>query len=381
LRLLEARSQTPLFTSSTTQLGGVRSLAFSRDDRLVAAGGADGSVLVWDLSGASSSRRVIGTARPPSGFVDAIFSPRGRFLATAPYVWDASSSHGRPVLTAPGVALAFGAEGTVTTMSERGVVRRTTLRGRELSRSTVHGSVAGAAFAPNGDAFVIVRPDGTVERWEGTRRVSRDERLVSPFRRSSFLKMSASSDLRVVALSGLGLFAVLQLRPDGHYERLVQSQENVYSMALSRDGASIATATANEIDLRSIASPKTAQLLGKQGTTTRSLAFTPDGKILGSGDEQGVIQLWDVRSRRTVGGEFSVEAGNWVLAMGFNRDGRTLAAATGTTVSTWPGILAPSTWRRRLCGVVRRNLSHAERADYGVSGEGGRTCTVAPAPE
>jgi WD40 repeat protein len=61
---------------------------------------------------------------------------------------------------------------------------------------------------------------------------------------------------------------------------------------------------------------------------TTSIAFSPNGKVLASGDScGGAIKLWDVRS----GKELKQLAGNFfevVTSVAFSPDGKTLASGT-----------------------------------------------------
>ena len=71
-----------------------------------------------------------------------------------------------------------------------------------------------------------------------------------------------------------------------------------------------------------------------KGTT--SIAFSPNGKILASGDScGGAIKLWDVRS----GKELKRLAGNFievVTSVAFSPDGKTLASGTDTgAIKLW----------------------------------------------
>jgi WD40 repeat protein len=62
-------------------------------------------------------------------------------------------------------------------------------------------------------------------------------------------------------------------------------------------------------------------------TLIRSIAFSPDGRILASGDNQRKIKLWDVASGKELA---TLDNGGWsVYSVAFSPDGKTLAAADG----------------------------------------------------
>ena len=66
-----------------------------------------------------------------------------------------------------------------------------------------------------------------------------------------------------------------------------------------------------------------------------SVAFSPDGRTLASGDFEGTVRLWDVATGRQVGSPLTGHTGP-VLAVAFSRDGRTLASGGDDgTVRLW----------------------------------------------
>lgn len=104
-RLLSLEN-TPL---STTLPAGtdskVSSVAFSPDGRILATGGLDGSVQLWDTADPAKPRRLsrLATAATRGGVFSVAFSPNGDILASGDYngtiqLWDTTSpAHSRPL--------------------------------------------------------------------------------------------------------------------------------------------------------------------------------------------------------------------------------------------------------------------------------------------
>ena len=68
----------------------------------------------------------------------------------------------------------------------------------------------------------------------------------------------------------------------------------------------------------------------RHGGPVTSIAYSPDGKLIASGDRNGVIQLWDPETGRRV--RTITVRWDLVLSLAFSPDGKTLVAGTGDGV-------------------------------------------------
>jgi WD40 repeat protein len=72
----------------------------------------------------------------------------------------------------------------------------------------------------------------------------------------------------------------------------------------------------------------------KHPKAVKALAFSPDGRWLATGSDDGLVQIWEVATGKRVGRQLAHEAP--IQSLAFTRDGAQLQAATTTpTVRTW----------------------------------------------
>ncbi|MFE2716958.1 trypsin-like peptidase domain-containing protein [Streptomyces mirabilis] len=111
------------------------------------------------------------------------------------------------------------------------------------------------------------------------------------------------------------------------HRRLIVHGREVYSVAFSPDGHTLATGSIDHTArLRDVATGKTRTVLRGHRGPVWSVAFSPDGRTLATASEDRTVRLWDVATGKTR----TILTGHtdWVSWVTFSPDGRTLATAS-----------------------------------------------------
>ncbi|MFG1679491.1 NACHT and WD repeat domain-containing protein [Nonomuraea sp. NPDC049269] len=285
------------------QHGSVTELLFNRDGSIIATGGDDGVVRLWD----TVSHRQLGAPIVHKENLcvlafQAAFSPDGKVLATACFTgvlfWDVSTRRplGGPLDAKDGVtAMAFSPDGrTLATSTPEGTVRLwdvATRRqlGADIGRAD-HGSVRKAvkevAFSPDGKRLITAGADDTARIWD-----------------------------------------VATHRQVG--KALTGHTGDITGMSLSPDGFTLATISVDRtLRLWDLTTHKQIGGALREPGGFRGIAFSPDGKRLATTGGDGLTRLWDTSGRQPVGPPLTSRRSN-VERVAFSPDGRTLAAVGG----------------------------------------------------
>ncbi len=136
-----------------------------------------------------------------------------------------------------------------------------------------------------------------------------------------------------------GLFAPAVQRPEVKVWRAVAGDEawglpsQASDLAISADGKLLAVATNESVEIRDLADGKRVAEFNKGHTAYFCcVAFAPDGQHLASGDMEGKVTVWDVKTGKE---EFSLSTASMVCAAAFSGDGQQLAAGGIGRIDLW----------------------------------------------
>ena len=369
----------------------ILALVFSYNGTLLASGGTDNTVRLWDLT--NEGKSVV--LKKHSGWTNALaFSPDGKLLASGStdktvQLWDTTT--GKPLTTFTGhingiTALAFSPDGTtLVSGSADGTIRfwDTTTGAALADRITGHtqwmraatfledrrGEVTSKKFAEipqqipssKNPLLASVAFNGEITVWDvktpqkSTVRTAghRDWLSTLAFSPDGTKLASVGGDITTVFSAIFG--APSSERPD-HLVRLtdvstgqelatLQFSRGIDHLTFSPDGKTVVFGSLGEIHLwntetgHELSIPLVdweADLHNMPFVT--ALAFSPDGTILVSGTDQGGIQTWNV----TTGKPLAVFAEPteqeelvYTSALRYSPDGSLLAAGSYNLIRIW----------------------------------------------
>jgi WD40 repeat protein len=349
---------TPLSIPLTRSTDTIRSVAFSRDGALMARGGRDGLIRLWDVAAPAYPRLLGQPVSAAEGPVLSVaFSPDGRTLASAGgdgtiRLWDVADparpqSLGQPLTASTkgaSYSVAFSPDGrTLASGSDDGLVRlwdvANPARAQPLYQplTTGHSIVRSVAFSPDGRTLASGSDDGLVRLWD-VADPARAQGLGLPLLGDPYGEVSSvafSPNGRTLASGAfdgtIRLWDVANPARPGRLGQPLSGTDPVISVAFSPDGKTVASGGANgTIRLWDVAYPVPAQPLGQPLTGTTgavfSVAFSPKGGTLASGGSDGLVRLWNIPPTVLTGSP------SYVLSMAFSPDGRTLAIGSAASV-------------------------------------------------
>ena len=392
--------------------GEVWSVVFSPDGQMIASGGSDGTIRLWDTQG--------NTIAPPlkghSAAVRAVvFDPNGQMILSGSEdgtlrLWDTQgSSIGKPFKGHKSWvnSVAFSSDGqTIVSGSEDGTVRIWDIQGNSVGKPfkghkdsvmslafspdsqiiasaskdanvrlwNIQGNPIGKplaghssviwslAFSPDGQTIASGSKDGTVRLWD-TQGNSIGKPLMG--HSSEIVSVRFSPDSQIIATGGLDGTLRLWNRqshsPKGSFR---EHKDRLFSVVFSPDGQTIASASKDgTIRLWDIqGNPIGQPFEGHEGWII-SVAFSPDGQTIVSGSQDKTIRLWDIQGRPI--GKPLEGHNNAVKSVAFSPDGQTIVSGSDDhTARLWPvNLVQEGGWIGYTCRHLHGYLSIRRKTD------------------
>jgi RNA polymerase sigma factor (sigma-70 family) len=318
--------------------GTLRSLAFSPDGKLLVSGGWDRVLRLWDPATGCEVRQIDG---PKDGVEAIAFSPDGKVLAGAgdscAYLWDAET--GREIRRLQGhkgrvTALAFSPGGKLLATADEGTIRLWEMPGGPAPRvfTIGAGSIYAVAFSPDGRALAAAGADRTVGVWavEGGK--------VLHYLRGHNVEITGiafSPDSQTLISVGCDAIRFWDVKSGESVSHPAGKVRNGTAAAFSPNGKLLALGSdQGVIQLWDWVAGEPLWQVDAHPARVQTLAFSPDGKTLASGSAEESIQLWNVATGRSL--DPTPGHSQRVCAAAYSADGRVIAtAAWDGTVRLW----------------------------------------------
>ncbi len=365
-----ASGQAPQLQLQTGHLDKVNSVAFSPDGRLLASGGDDQEVKLWEVNTGTELRAFTTAAAVNS----VAFDPGGTLLAaggdTQPAtVWEVASGRVLFRFSELSSALAFSPNGrTIAVADALAVTFYSTANGAKLKTITAGFPLHSLAFNPSGtlmagggynqDVLIWDVASGeikselkghTAKVWSVS--LSSDGKMLASGGDDKTIKLwdvATGQEIRTIQTKAVTIVRV-EFSPDGKTllsggglegvkllnvatGRVIRELEPLafgFAASFSPNGGNVAVGLLKSINLKNVSDGKLIRVFAARAQPVGRASFAPNLQFIFSEGEIGSINVWNVASGSIV------RTINDQVAAVFNPDGSVLAAQDYSGIHLW----------------------------------------------
>ncbi|MBE9104782.1 pentapeptide repeat-containing protein [Nostoc cf. edaphicum LEGE 07299] len=319
----------------------IPSLAFSPDGSILASGSSDYTVRLWDIG----RGRCLQTFQKHSNEIWSVaFSPDGNTLVSASNdrtirLWDVST--GECLRTFSGhtnwvISVAFSPNGqTLASGSDDNTIRLWDISSDECKR-ILHGhddGVRSITFSPDGQILVSSSDDRTVKLWD----LNTGECIKSLHgHRAPVWSSAISPQGNFIASGSLDQTVRLWNISTGECLRTLEGHSGwVLSVAFNLQSDLLASSSDDQtIKVWNVSTGQCLKTFIGYTSHSWSVAFNSDRRTLASGSQDRAVRLWDINTGKAL--QTFLRHGGAVRSVAFSRDGQMLISGSDDrTMRLW----------------------------------------------
>jgi WD40 repeat protein len=287
--------------------GGILSLDLSSDGKLLATGGTDGTVRLWQVM----DGKLLWVGKGHNTWVfSVVFSADCTILASGSpdstiRLWDVTTGEQLNILrnigdeinaidlNASGCLVISGSEQHVTLVDINTSKHLQVLRGHTGSR------ILAVAFSPDGRTVLTGSTDNTMKLWD----VSTGNCLQTFLGHTDGVRSVAySPDSKTVASGSIDHTIKLWHISNGQcWQTLTEHKAMILALAFSLDGSILTSACMDRtLRLWQVDSGQCLRVLAGHNKPVWSLAYSPDGKTIISGGDDHAVKFWETETGQCI---------------------------------------------------------------------------------
>ena len=308
--------------------GRITSVALSRDGKVLAAGSQNGTIQLWNLSPPDNIPRFLGGQNGHRDEVRSVaFSSDGKWLASGSWdntvrLWDWSKPNPEPIV----------------------------LLDPPQDHPLKDYQILSVAFSLEEKLLAAGRRDGRIWLWdfESSKFENNNPQIFELYKNNNYFQkelfsVALSCDGSKLAAGGSEGFQIWDVCNSSKYPINQKKTSGVRAIAFSPDGKMLASGNDNRtIQLWNLEQhDREPAILKGHKSEVRSIAFSPNGKMLASGSRNAKVRLWELEQpslsclvlpRHESQDRHSFE----IRAVAYSTDGRTIASGgCDNTVRLW----------------------------------------------